>query len=70
MNLEDRGYNYDSARNLHYRTNNGSLQTYKVDNKNQLTNEPNFFVQAYDDNGTPPTVATMIGMSTTMKTAW
>src|SRR5438034_190128 len=35
-NTEDRGYTYDAAWNLNYRTNNGTLQTFKVDNKNQM----------------------------------
>src|SRR5690349_5164651 len=35
---EDRGYTYDSAWNLKYRTNNGALTTFTVDNKNQLIN--------------------------------
>ncbi len=34
---EDRGYNYDTAWNLHYRTNNTTLNTFTVDGKNQLT---------------------------------
>jgi RHS repeat-associated protein len=47
---EDRGYNYDAAWNLHYRTNNGSLSTFIVDNKNQLTNS--FAARnVYDSNG-------------------
>src|SRR5439155_15684652 len=35
---EDRGYTYDPAWNLNYRTNNATLSTFIVDNKNQLTN--------------------------------
>lgn len=34
---EDRGYSYDSAWNLNYLTNNGSLGVFTVNNKNQLT---------------------------------
>jgi len=34
---EDRGYNYDTAWNVHYRTNNATLNTFTVDGKNQLT---------------------------------
>jgi RHS repeat-associated protein len=47
---EDRGYTYDTAWNLNFRTNNGSLLTFIVDNKNQLTNS---FVarNVYDSNG-------------------
>jgi len=47
---EDRGYTYDTAWNLNYRTNNGSLSTFIVDNKNELTNafgNPD----SYDGNG-------------------
>ncbi len=55
---EDRGYTYDTAWNLNYRTNNGSLSTFLVDNKNQLTNS---FVarNTYDSNGkmTRPSVS-------------
>jgi RHS repeat-associated protein len=36
VNTEDRGYFYDTAWNLNYRTNNGTLQTVTVDSKNQL----------------------------------
>src|SRR5262245_24443152 len=47
---EDRGYTYDTAWNLNYRTNNGSLSTFIVDNKNQLTNS--FATRnVYDSNG-------------------
>src|SRR5437867_2663310 len=52
VNTEDRGYTYDAAWNLNYRTNNGTSQNFKVDNKNQLTNAPGF-VTSYDDNGNP-----------------
>ena len=47
---EDRGYAYDTAWNLHYRTNNGTLQTFVVNGKNELTNavgDPG----VYDGNG-------------------
>jgi len=50
VNTEDRGYSYDSAWSLHYRTNNGSLQTFSVDTKNQLTSQPNGSC-TYDANG-------------------
>src|SRR5207253_2166631 len=53
VNSEDRGYTYDTAWNLNYRTNNGALKTFKVDNKNQLTNAPLSGTWAYDDNGNP-----------------
>jgi RHS repeat-associated protein len=47
---EIRGYTYDPAWNLNYRTNNGSLSTFIVDNKNQLTNS--FAARnVYDSNG-------------------
>lgn len=47
---EDRGYAYDTAWNLNYRTNNGTLQTFSVDGVNQLTNalSANY---SYDLNG-------------------
>src|SRR5439155_4453928 len=48
---EDRGYAYDAAWNLHYRTNNGSLDAVTVDNKNELTNAPNVGALTYDLNG-------------------
>ena len=47
---EDRGYTYDAAWNLNYRTNNGSLSTFIVDNKNELTNAFTF-PQSFDGNG-------------------
>ena len=47
---EDRGYTYDTAWNLNFRTNNGSLSTFIPDNKNQLTNS--FAARnVYDSNG-------------------
>ena len=48
---EDRGYKYDAAWNLNFRTNNGVLSTFKVDTKNQLTNVTGTGTQTYDDNG-------------------
>jgi hypothetical protein len=47
---EDRGYAYDAAWNLNYLTNNGTLDTFLVDTKNELTNA---FAAAYsyDSNG-------------------
>jgi RHS repeat-associated protein len=50
VSSEDRGYAYDSAWNLNYRTNNGSLSTFIVDNKNELTNAFGT-AYAYDSNG-------------------
>ena len=50
LNSEDRGYTYDAAWNLNYRTNNGTLQTFKVDGKNQLTNAIGS-TYTYDGNG-------------------
>src|SRR5262249_47742916 len=47
---EERGYTYDSAWNLNYRTNNGALSTFTVDAKNQLTRE-GVFPCTYDSNG-------------------
>jgi len=40
VNSEDQGYTYDSAWNLNYRTNNGSLESFSVDVKNQLSSQP------------------------------
>src|SRR2546423_13173608 len=51
VNSEDRSYVYDTAWNLNYRTNNGVLATFKVDNKNQLTNAPVWGTESFDDNG-------------------
>jgi RHS repeat-associated protein len=50
VNTEDRGYTYDASWNLNYRTNNGALQTFSVDNENQLTSAP-YGNTSYDDNG-------------------
>lgn len=47
---EDRGYTYDTAWNLNYRTNNGSLSTFTVDGKNQLTSAFGAG-DTYDGNG-------------------
>lgn len=49
-NAEDRGYAYDTAWNLNQRTNNGTLQTFTVDGKNQLTGTPTG-TPSYDANG-------------------
>jgi RHS repeat-associated protein len=51
VNAEDRGYLYDAAWNLNYRTNNTTMYTFKVDNKNQLTNATSVGTQTYDANG-------------------
>ncbi len=51
VNTEDRGYTYDASWNLNYRTNNGVLSTFSVDNKNQLTNTTSVGTQTYDANG-------------------
>ena len=50
---EDRGYKYDTAWNLNYRTNNGTLETFTVDGKNQLASSPESAWFNYDDNGNP-----------------
>jgi RHS repeat-associated protein len=47
---EDRGYTYDTAWNLNYRTNNGSLQSFIVDGLNELTNAVGATCR-YDANG-------------------
>ncbi len=51
VNGEGRGYAYDSAWNLSFRTNNGALVTFLVDGKNQLTNATPAGNETYDDNG-------------------
>lgn len=52
MATENRGYAYDSAGNLHYRTNDGVLGTFAVDTKNELTNAPSpASALTYDSNG-------------------
>ncbi len=50
VSSEDRGYTYDTAWNLNYRTNNGSLSTFIVDTKNELTNAFST-ANTYDSNG-------------------
>ena len=47
---QDRGYTYDAAWNLNFRTNNGVLGTFSVDGKNQLTSAPDGGC-GYDNNG-------------------
>ncbi len=51
MPREDRRYVYDAAWNLNFRTNNTTLNTFKVDSKNQLTNATPVGNQTYDGNG-------------------
>jgi RHS repeat-associated protein len=49
---ENRGYAYDPAWNLNYRTNNGVLGTFLLDTKNELTNAPSpMGTITYDSNG-------------------
>jgi len=48
---EDRGYTYDAAWNLNYRTNNTTLNTFTVNTKNELTNATPVGAQTYDGNG-------------------
>ncbi len=48
---EDRGYAYDKAWNLSYRTNNTTLNTFTVDGKNQLTTSTPSGANNYDYNG-------------------
>jgi RHS repeat-associated protein len=47
---EDRGYVYDAAWNLNWRTNNGSASQFEVNDLNELTNEPAGWC-SYDANG-------------------
>jgi RHS repeat-associated protein len=52
VNTEDRGYTYDAAWNLNWRTNNGSSSQFKVNVLNELTNAPSpVGAQTYDSNG-------------------
>ena len=48
---EDRGYTYDAAWNLNYLTNDGALNTFTVDNQNELASDPNAPNDTYDANG-------------------
>jgi len=49
---EDRGYTYDAAWNLNWRTNNGAASQFKVNGLNELTNAPSpVGNQNYDGNG-------------------
>jgi len=48
---EDHGYAYDAGWNLSYRTNNGSLEAFTVDGKNQLTNYSSAGENSFDANG-------------------
>jgi YD repeat-containing protein len=50
VNTEDRGYAYDKAWNLAYRTNNGALSSFTVDVKNQLLSDAGSRC-SYDGNG-------------------
>jgi RHS repeat-associated protein len=50
VNTEERGYTYDKAWNLNYRTNNGALSTFTVDTRNQLVSVPGGSC-SYDANG-------------------
>ena len=52
VNPEDRGYAYDAAGNLRWRTNNGAVSGFLVNNKNELTNAPSPVGEiTYDANG-------------------
>ncbi len=51
---EDRGYTYDAGWNLNFRTNNGVLGAYRVNIRNELTNNP-YGEVTYDANGNPST---------------
>src|SRR5262249_42741375 len=48
VNSEDRGYSYDTAWNLGFRTNSGWTDEFDVDDRNQLTLGDSYM---YDDNG-------------------
>jgi RHS repeat-associated protein len=52
IDSEDRGYTYDAAWNLIWRTNNGTASQFKVNSLNELTNAPSpVGNQNYDGNG-------------------
>jgi RHS repeat-associated protein len=51
VSTENRGYFYDAAWNLNRQTNNGTVGTFSVDVKNQLTADPNSGTDTYDSNG-------------------
>jgi RHS repeat-associated protein len=52
VSTEDRGYTYDKAWNLSYRTNAGTLQTFQVNGLNELTNAPGpAGAMTFDANG-------------------
>src|SRR5436309_2955960 len=51
VNSEDRGYRYDAAWNLNWRTNNGTASQFTVDSKNQYIRAPYPVVTQYDTNG-------------------
>jgi RHS repeat-associated protein len=50
VSTEDRGYKYDSAWNLNWRTNNGTASQFSVNPLNELTGY-SAFTNAYDANG-------------------
>jgi RHS repeat-associated protein len=50
ISTEQMGYKYDPGWNLNQRTNNGSVQTFTVDNQNQLTSD-GVNSYSYDSNG-------------------
>ena len=56
---ENRGYAYDTAWNLNYRTNNGSTTTFSVNSLNELTSVGGI-ADTYDSNGN----LTQVGSST------
>jgi RHS repeat-associated protein len=63
VNTEDRGYTYDAAWNLNYRTNNGVATPYGVDGKNQLTTVVGSY--GYDGNGNLTTLPRLRGATLT-----
>ena len=50
VNSEDRGYTYDDAWNLNYRTNNGTTSYFNVNSRNELTTT-SLGSATYDGNG-------------------
>jgi YD repeat-containing protein len=50
VSSHDRGYTYNAAWNLNYRTNNGGVTTFSVNRKNEITSGPDS-TYTYDPKG-------------------
>ena len=65
VNTEDRGYTYDAAWNLNWRTNNGTASQFKVNGLNELTNAPSpVGPLTYDGNGNLTLTTNHVGVQT------